>query len=658
MNSIRLRRGRIATIVFAALFIILSACTFFHFSRTNSFNRKLHEFNAPDTADLISFTIKPRGGVSDSWDKYDVPVNGQIVTLKGCTYEATISNSSNYQIEDWDLRLNINEDCFINNSWCGTVEIHQHHDGTETVQTLDLRNIVREEVILKYIPVGQDILIELHKGDYVLYNLNAQVLEAPISAFNGSPGSTSIGFIFYYLKNQSLDLSDFKGTFNFYKSYMQGPEPKILAVLFILLFLILIVRVSVLYAYKKAQKETEIRMTEQRMHELEQLNEEIQETNRQLERSNDVIRAVSEIYYILYSIDIEQDIFFKVRADQSAEKFLKQFSSARQALKSIPDIMYSEPDMSKVYDFYNMDTWQEKLKDKDTLSFDFLSKFKGWVRASLIVSKRDRNNNAIHVLCAVQDVDKLIKEEQERKKRLEEANIIMKSYNEALNRDVEKKTAHIIEIQTKVVRGLANVIGNRDMDTVGHVNRTSEVIQIIVDEFRNQVRNVISDQQAADIVRAAPMHDLGKIYIDTVILCKPGRFTQEEYEKMKMHSQFSGDIVNFVLNDVEEPHFVKVAFNVARFHHERWDGTGYPDKLAGEQIPLEARLMAIADVYDALVSKRCYKEPMSFEQAFNLMNEEMGKQFDPSLQNVFLAVRDKLEAYYKKSNDSFEPVTE
>lgn len=118
---------------------------------------------------------------------------------------------------------------------------------------------------------------------------------------------------------------------------------------------------------------------------------------------------------------------------------------------------------------------------------------------------------------------------------------------------------------------------------------------------------------------------------------------------MKTHSVKSGELVHILLDGVEEQHFVDTAYNIARYHHERWDGKGYPEGLVGTMIPIEARIMAIADVYDALVSKRCYKEAMSYEKACQIMLEGMGTQFDPNLRRVFLACRSRLEAYYRQA---------
>lgn len=228
----------------------------------------------------------------------------------------------------------------------------------------------------------------------------------------------------------------------------------------------------------------------------------------------------------------------------------------------------------------------------------------------------------------------------------QEAYDLIQSYNDRLNEEVREKTENIRDMQRKIVLGMAGIIENRDNNTGGHIKRTSDIIKIIVDEIMARGSMDISEQMAEDIVRAAPTHDLGKVAIDNSILNKPGKFTDEEYAIMKTHSTKSGEMVMILLDGVEEERFVKVAYNVARYHHERWDGRGYPEGLVGTMIPLEARIMAIADVYDALVSKRVYKDPMSFEKSASIMCECMGTQFDPNLKAVFLGCREKLEEYY------------
>lgn len=231
---------------------------------------------------------------------------------------------------------------------------------------------------------------------------------------------------------------------------------------------------------------------------------------------------------------------------------------------------------------------------------------------------------------------------------------IIEKYNEVLSKEVEEKTEHITEIQNTVVLGLANMVENRDDNTGGHIKRTSDVIKLLVKEILRRKMYNLTPEEAIAIIKAAPMHDLGKISIDNSILCKPGKLTDEEFTIMKTHAEKSGEIVKIILQGVEEPHFVNIAYNLARHHHERWDGRGYPDKLMGENIPVEARIMAVADVYDALVSKRCYKEAMSFEAAYKIMDECMGSQFDPAMRPIFIACREKLEEYYSQANKTDE----
>lgn len=223
---------------------------------------------------------------------------------------------------------------------------------------------------------------------------------------------------------------------------------------------------------------------------------------------------------------------------------------------------------------------------------------------------------------------------------------LLSSYNTELECQVKEKTQHIVNIQSKVLVGMANMVENRDGSTGGHIKRTSDVIRILVETIWEKQLLPLGETFCEDIIKAAPMHDLGKIGIDDRILKKPGRLTEEEFAVMQTHAEKSALLVERILNGVEEEHFVRVAMNVAKYHHEKWNGTGYPEHLNGEEIPIEARIMAIADVYDALVSKRCYKEAMSFEKAFAVMEESMGSHFDPNLEKVFLLSRERLEQYY------------
>ena len=225
------------------------------------------------------------------------------------------------------------------------------------------------------------------------------------------------------------------------------------------------------------------------------------------------------------------------------------------------------------------------------------------------------------------------------------------SNNVRLEMMLKENDSQIRSIQEQMVVGMAHMVENRDSNTGSHIKRTSQVVSILVDYLRKDKTSGHSEFFYDSLASAAPMHDIGKIAIDDRILRKPGRFTPQEYEEMKSHPEKGAMIVENLLTSVESPDFVKIACNVARYHHERYDGFGYPQKLKGTQIPFEARVMAIADVYDALVSKLCYKAPMSFEEAFNIIIDGMGFQFDPSLKDCFIACRKQLEDYYSSLDE-------
>ena len=235
---------------------------------------------------------------------------------------------------------------------------------------------------------------------------------------------------------------------------------------------------------------------------------------------------------------------------------------------------------------------------------------------------------------------------------------LLANYNDQLSEEVAEKTENIVAMHNRLILGMATMVESRDNSTGGHIRRTSDVVRILIDEIRKDAskdkknilllfgRDGLTDEFCDDVIRAAPMHDLGKIAVDDAVLRKPGKFTPEEYEKMKAHAAEGARIVNSILEGTEDTSFHKVAVNVAHYHHERWDGSGYPQKLKGEEIPIEARIMAIADVYDALVSKRVYKDEFSFEQADKIMMESFGKHFDKRLEKYYVAARPRLEEYY------------
>lgn len=226
----------------------------------------------------------------------------------------------------------------------------------------------------------------------------------------------------------------------------------------------------------------------------------------------------------------------------------------------------------------------------------------------------------------------------------------IEEYNTKLEKEVEEKTGHISHIKDMMVLGIADLVGSRDSNTGGHIKRTSKVVHIFAEKLMEcGTQFGLSKDFLKLVIKAAPMHDLGKVAIDDAVLRKPGKYTDAEYAEMKRHSKEGARIVESILQGVEEDAFVEVAKNVAYYHHEKWNGEGYPTGKSGAEIPPEARIMALADVFDALVSKRCYKEAFSYDEAFKIIEDSLGQHFDPELGRIFIGCRAELEAFYDKN---------
>ena len=220
-------------------------------------------------------------------------------------------------------------------------------------------------------------------------------------------------------------------------------------------------------------------------------------------------------------------------------------------------------------------------------------------------------------------------------------------YNDLIQQDIREALVanqkKVYGMQTHIISGLSSLIEDRDTDTGGHVARTSEYVKALAENAAKD--GVYTDQIDREFISQlyalAPLHDVGKIVVPDSILKKPGRLTPEEYEEMKRHASSGGKVVRQILNGIADEQFRDFAADIATYHHEKWDGSGYPSHLAGEDIPLSARIMAIADVYDALISERCYKKSIPPEQAMTVIEEGSGTHFDPALVAVFLRHREK-----------------
>ncbi len=215
----------------------------------------------------------------------------------------------------------------------------------------------------------------------------------------------------------------------------------------------------------------------------------------------------------------------------------------------------------------------------------------------------------------------------------------MKSFSK-----MQQKSDYIEKVQANLIVILADMVESRDESTGDHIKKTSMYTLIIMKQMRKMGMHtdILTDEFISNVYKSAPLHDIGKIKITDAILNKPGKLTPEEFEIMKMHSTYGGEIIEQLIESLSEASYLEVARDIALYHHEKWDGSGYPKGLKEEEIPLSARIMAVADVFDALISDRVYKKAFSYEKAMSIIIEESGTHFDPDVVKAFISADDKV----------------
>ena len=215
-------------------------------------------------------------------------------------------------------------------------------------------------------------------------------------------------------------------------------------------------------------------------------------------------------------------------------------------------------------------------------------------------------------------------------------------YNDLTQQDIKEKLVaeqeHVSGIQQHIIYGLANLIESRNASTNEHARVISKHVNRLAKDAKDD--GVYADQLGEKYIdmltKIAPMYDIGKIVVSDKILKKPGCLTADEFESVKRHAAEGGNIVREVLGGMADESYIELASDIATYHHEHWDGSGYPEGLSGEDIPLSARIMVIIDVYDALISDRCYRKSYTKELALQMINSESGTHFDPKLVKVFI----------------------
>ena len=356
-------------IIMAFLIVVLWAIEMIYLMQFNSQQRVLTSYL---TSNDVSMAIHGRGSTTDTWKKRDFDWNGRRMDLTGQIYDADLHNDSDFQIEGWELRLNIEQDCFLNNAWCGTVEIHQHVADGEKVQTLDLRAVAPEEVSLDYYYDG-DILIPLSQGDYIVYRPSAADKEVPVEKF----AALTTGFILYYL--DAPNLGSYTVNFHFNRKITDGYSIYLIGGLLAIWLIMLIGYIASAMAYSKASKEMALRKSG--------------------------IMSMSDLFALIYIVDLEAQKLIPVSANKEIEAHRARHKSAAEQLRAMFDFGCTKEYRELAMDFCRLDTLADRLGDRNTVMLEYISQNYGWCRARFLAMERGLEGQLEKALFMVQIVD-------------------------------------------------------------------------------------------------------------------------------------------------------------------------------------------------------------------------------------------------------------
>ncbi|EXI77959.1 MAG: Cyclic di-GMP phosphodiesterase response regulator RpfG [Candidatus Accumulibacter appositus] len=243
---------------------------------------------------------------------------------------------------------------------------------------------------------------------------------------------------------------------------------------------------------------------------------------------------------------------------------------------------------------------------------------------------------------------------------LKASSDFLRDQNDFLTAEVERRTRELEAVQDVTILALASLAETRDAETGKHILRTQRYVKVLAEKLRTHPRfsNFLTERNIKTLFKSAPLHDIGKVGIPDRILLKPGRYEPHELEIMKNHTLLGRDAIQLAEDWLgAQVEFLTIAKEIALCHQEKWDGSGYPDSLVGDSIPVSARLMAIADVYDALISRRVYKERLSHERAAQIIVEGRGSHFDPDMVDAFIEIQEEfreIAQLYPDSDGDFQ----
>lgn len=396
-----------------------------------NFNREQRTLTGYLESSGVSMAIHGRGGDTDSWLKRGFDLGGQKTDLRGTVYDVDLNNDSEFQIEGWALRMDITCDCFLNQAWCGTVEIHQSVSEGERVQTLDLRNMTADMLEIEYFK-DSEILIPLHAGDYIVYRPSFKDGEMPINAGT----RLTPGFIMYFdASRPEPEFNSYTASYNFHRTLLDGNNVYLLGGLLAIWLIMLLSYIFSMRAYKQAMKEMALRKSG--------------------------IMSMSELYAVIYIIDLENGVLTPVVEDAAVEAMRPKQEDMSGQLGALVDGGCTEQYMAVAREFYSPDTLDERLADKNTVMLEYVSKHYGWCQARFLVMERSYDGHLEKVLFTVQIIDAEKKEMERIEDKVSQAqreNKAKSTFLANMSHEIRTPINTIIGLNTMILRENKNPV--------------------------------------------------------------------------------------------------------------------------------------------------------------------------------------------------------
>jgi len=506
METIRKNNSliKITLIVLPILFLILFLADFIYIKQ---FNKKEHEFVTTDEDYSVNLSIGGRADSTSEWKKRQFNMYGRLVDLNAQTIDVIFSNDTNYEIKNWKFRIDFNEECFFNNAWCGTVEIHQNVLNDEKVQTLDLRNYNLDEIELDYLYDG-DLLIHLNEGDYIIYYPSIKDNELPVE----KQSQMTTGFIVYYL--EFPDMSNNKISYTFNRKITDDYVIYVLGILFLGWALLVIIYAVYYFTYRAAVKEIEIKKSG--------------------------IASMSDMYAIIYIIDIKKNELIPVVADEESEKLRPKNLNAFDQLRNMFEYDCQDVYLDVALEFCNIDTLRERLENKNTVVFEYKSKYYGWCRTRFFAMDKEKNlplEKVVFTIQVINDEKEELEAISQRVDIAEHENNVKSTFLANMSHEIRTPINTVIGFDTMILRE------SKDPLIKSYAKKINSAANMLL-----SIINGILDisKLEAEKMEIIPEEYSFKQMISEVVTMIKGR---TEFEKLQFICEVSPDIPALLFGD-------------------------------------------------------------------------------------------------------------